>query len=250
MTRVLGLLGLIALAAAFSAPAATSGGYSAFLDSHMSPHAIAVDARGRAVVAGVSGARAFVRKLSADGESAVFTTWLGAEPGYARTEVTAVAVDRAGNAYVTGRTSEKTFRITRGAFRDIGAVARGDAAAFIVKLSAETGAVVYKALLVAGTGRGIGVDFAGRAWVAGTTGDSRLATSPDAFQSKAPNRASAFLIELDPDGRHMLYATYIGGADAPSSVDGLAVDPGGNVYLAGTTASSAFPSRRPIQMKA
>ena len=238
MTRVLGLLGLIALAAAFSAPAGTSGGYSAFLDSHMSPHAIAVDARGRAVVAGVSGARAFVRKLSADGESAVFTTWLGAESGYARTEVTAVAVDRAGNAYVTGRTSEKTFRITRGAFRDIGAVARGDAAAFIVKLSAETGAVVYKALLVAGTGRGIGVDFAGRAWVAGTTGDSRLATSPDAFQSKAPNRASAFLIELDPDGRHMLYATYIGGADAPSSVDGLAVDPGGNVYLAGTTASS------------
>ncbi len=216
----------------------------------MSPRAIAVDARGRAVVAGVSGARAFVRKLSADGERVVFTTWLGAESGYARTEATAVAVDRAGNAYVTGRTSEKTFRITRGAFRDIGALAQGDAAAFIVKLSADTGAVVYKALLVAGTGRGIGVDFAGRAWVAGTTGDSRLATSPDAFQSKAPSRASAFLIELDPDGRHMLYATYIGGADAPSSVDGLAVDPGGNVYLAGTTASTAFPTRRPIQVKA
>jgi hypothetical protein len=94
------------------------------------------------------------------------------------------------------------------------------------------------------------VDFAGRAWIAGTTGDSRHATSPDAFQSKAPSDASAFLIELDPDGRHMLYATYIGGADAPSSVDGLAVDPGGNVYLAGTTASTAFPTRRPIQLKA
>jgi hypothetical protein len=119
-----------------------------------------------------------------------------------------------------------------------------------VKLSADTGAVVYSALLVGGTGRGIGVDFAGRAWIAGTTADSRLATSPDAFQSKAPSDASAFLIELDPDGRHMLYATYIGGADGPSSVEAMAVDPGGNVYLAGTTTSTAFPTRRPIQVKA
>jgi hypothetical protein len=230
--------------------AATSSGYTASLDSQMSPRAIAVDARGRAVVAGMSGTRAFVRKLSADGRRVVFTTWLGPESGYARAEATAVAVDRAGNAYVTGRTSQKTFRVTRGAFRATDAFAQADAAAFVVKLAADTGAVVYSALLVGGTGRGIGVDFAGRPWIAGTTGDSRLATSPDAFQSTAPSDASAFLIEVDPAGRHMLYATYIGGADAPSSVDALAIDPGGNVYLAGTSASAAFPTRRPIQVKA
>ena len=67
MTRALALTGAIALAAVTTVAAATSGGYSAFLDSQMSPRAIAVDARGRAVVAGVSGARAFVRKLGADG---------------------------------------------------------------------------------------------------------------------------------------------------------------------------------------
>jgi len=250
MTRALALTGAIALAAATTVAAATSGGYSAFLDSQMSPRAIAVDARGRAVVAGVSGARAFVRKLGADGGRVVYTTWLGAEAGYSRTEAMAVAVDRAGNAYVTGRTSQKAFRVTKGAVRDTDAFAEGDAAAFVVKLSADTGAIVYSALLVGGTGRGIGVDFAGRTWIAGTTADSRLATSPDAFQSKAPSAASAFLIELDPDGRHMLYATYIGGADAPSSVEAMTVDPGGNVYLAGTTASTAFPTRRPIQVKA
>jgi hypothetical protein len=216
----------------------------------MSPRASAVDARGRAVVAGVSGARGFVRKLSADGGRVVFTTWLGAESGYSRTEATAVAVDRAGNAYVTGRTSQKAFRVTRGAFRDTDAFAEGEAAAFVVKLSADSGAVVYSALLLGGTGRGIGVDFAGRVWIAGTTADSRLPTSPDAFQSKAPSDASAFLIALDPDARAVLYATYIGGADGPSSVDALAIDPGGNVYLAGTTASAGFPTRRPIQVKA
>ncbi len=107
-----------------------------------------------------------------------------------------------------------------------------------MKLSADTGAVVYSALLVGGTGRGIGVDFAGRAWVAGTTADSRLATSPDAFQSKAPSAASAFLIELDPDGRHMLYATYIGGADAPSSVEAW------RSILAATSISRGRPRRR------
>jgi hypothetical protein len=250
MTRASALVGAIAIAVTASAAAATSSGYTASLEPRMSPRAIAVDARGQAAVAGVSGARAFVRKLSADGARAVFTSWLGAESSSARTEVTSVAVDRSGNVYVTGRTSQKAFRVTPGAFRDPDAFAQGDAAVFVVKLSGDKGAVIYSALLAGGTGRGIGVDFAGRAWVAGTTSDPRLATSPDAFQSKAPNDASAFLIELDADGRHAIYATYIGGANAPTSVDALTVDSGGNVFLAGTTASTAFPTRRPIRVKA
>lgn len=249
MTRAWTLFGAMALAST-TAAAASSTGYTVSLPSQMSPRAIAVDARGRAVVAGISGSRAFVRKLSPAGDRVVFTTWLGAESGYSRTEAVAVAVDRAGNAYVTGRTTQKAFRVTEGAVRDTDAFAQGDAAAFVVKLSGETGAVVYSALVVGGTGRGIGVDFAGRTWIAGTTGDSRLPTSPDAFQSTQPSQGSAFLIEIDPDGRHMLYATYVGGANAPSSVDALALDSAGNVYLAGTTASTAFPTRSAIQAKA
>jgi hypothetical protein len=249
MTRVL-LLVVTSLCTSISAAAAPASGYTASLERTLSPRAIAVDASGRAVVAGVSGARAFVRKLSADGSRAVFTTWLGAEPGYARTEATAVAIDRTGNVYVTGRTSQRTFRTTRGAVWELDAFAHSDAAVFVVKLASETGAVVYSAILAGGTGRGVGVDFAGRAWVAGTTGDPRIATSLDAFQSTAPTSASAFLIALDAGGRHVLYSTYIGAPDGPSSVNALAVDSGGNVYLAGTTSSAAFPTRNPIQVKA
>jgi hypothetical protein len=239
---------VVSVAAGGAAPS----GYSINLERGLSVRAITVDVHARAVVAGVAGSRAFVRKLSADGGKPVFTTLLGGRTGNrdANTEAAAVAVDRSGNVYVTGRTTSHNFRTTSGTFQASDALAQSHSAVFVVKLDAESGAIVYSAILSGGVGRGIGVDFAGRAWVAGSTTDPRMFTSPDAFQSTPSGTESAFLMALGADGRHVLYSTYIGGAGGANAARALAVDTGGNVYVVGTTGSSAFPVRRALQGKA
>ena len=48
-----------------------------------------------------------------------------------------------------------------------------------------------------------------------------------------------FVAKLDPTGTNILYSTMIGATTA-DSLGGMAVDPAGNVYIAGTTASAAL----------
>jgi hypothetical protein len=251
---------LLCLAALVCAPRLASGEistapvYTTYLGqaAEWSPRGIAVDARGRAVVVGVVAARAVIRKLSANGKTPIFTAFLpGRADGDAQSpsEATAVAVEQSGNVFVTGFTETRRFPATAGAFRASDGFANAKRVAFVTKLSGDTGAILYSSILAAGEGRGIAVDFAGRAWITGTTNHARLLTSPDAFQSVPPATESAFLVELDADGRHVLYSTYLGGPGLSTRANGIAVDPGGNVYVVGTTDSTAFPVRRALQPK-
>src|SRR5204863_475129 len=91
-----------------------------------------------------------------------------------------IAVDGAGNAYVTGYTDSTaaTFPETTGVFQ---AGNPGGADAFVAKVSPAGSALVYAGFLGgSGTdvGYGIAVDGAGNAYVTGST-DSTAATFPE-----------------------------------------------------------------------
>ncbi len=80
----------------------------------------------------------------------------------------------------------------------------------------------------------IATDAQGNVYVAGST------TSPDFPVDSgifAPIPATVFLTKLDPTLSQILFSTLIG----PGSVSAIAVDPAGNVFLAGTTQSPSFP---------
>ena len=82
----------------------------------------------------------FVTKLNADGSALLYSTYLGGN-GFDRAE--AIAVDDAGNAYVTGRTSSGDFPMAN----PLQPANNGGSDAFVTKISADGSALVYSTYL-------------------------------------------------------------------------------------------------------
>jgi len=124
---------------------------------------ISVDSSGNAYITGVAGSSdfpttegafqrtqkasedAFVAKLSSDGSSLVYSTYIG---GTANDLSEGIAVDRSGSAIITGHTKSNDFPTTPGAFQERWAV--NSESAFVSKLNASGSALVYSTFM-AGT---------------------------------------------------------------------------------------------------
>ena len=218
--------------------------------------AIAVDSAGNAYIAGTTSstdfpvsagayratpAESFVAKLNADGSALLGSTYVsGAEPA-------GIAVDAAGNAFVTGTTTLMgRFAATPGALQTI---SPGDIDAFVLKLNSSLGTALYSTFL-GGTlpdwGYGIAVDAEGNAYVTGTT--ELDAKSPEggfpvtggSYSRRNPG-TDAFVSKLSPDGSRLLASSVFGGPDTDVGL-AVAVDGRGDVYVGGWTGSSNFLS--------
>lgn len=260
---------------AFVAKLSADGGaleYSTFLcgTGDDSPSGIAVDAAGNAYVAGTTGSSdfptvnplqgsrlggpvaltGFVSKLSPDGSSLLYSTYLG---GSGSDAIGGIALDGLGNVYVTGETASEDFPTTAGVLQERSGsrlCSFGCTDAFVTKLDASGSALVYSTYLFGELddgGYGIAVDGAGNAYVVGVT-NSAYFPIRDAFQSS--NRGTdAFVAKLSPDGTRLVYGSYLGGSRMGRSPrtgwdhgSGIAVDATGKAYVAGYTQSYDFPT--------
>jgi hypothetical protein len=187
---------------------------------------------------------AFVTKLNPAGSALVYSTYLG---GSGNDFGIGIAVDSAGNAYVTGTTDSTNLPTTLGAFdRSFNG---GSADIFVTKLDPTGSAVVYSTYL-GGSGferpNGIAVDSAGNAYVMGRGVSANFPTTAGAFQTVAPggdagNPQDAFVTKLNPAGSALVYSTFLGGNRNDEGV-GLALDSAGNAYVTGFTSSTNFPT--------
>ncbi|MEW6747294.1 MAG: hypothetical protein AB1486_31575 [Planctomycetota bacterium] len=139
----------------------------------------------------------FVAKLSADGSSLLYGTFLG---GTKRDGAYAMALDVSGAAVVTGGTASGDFPTTPGAYdRRFG----GYLDAFVAKLSADGSSLLYGTFLGAGDGsdegRAVAVDASGAAVVVGDT-DGDVPTTPGACDPMHRMRryGDAFVVKLVP----------------------------------------------------
>jgi hypothetical protein len=233
---------------------------------------IAVDAGGNAYVAGNAGpgfpttagayqtssgafTSAFVMKLSSDGSAADYSTFLSGGNSSDVDYAESIAVDKNGNAYLTGFAGSSTFPVTAGAFQSNNA---GTHDAFFTVLNSSGSALLYSTYLGgAGNDEGfrIAVDSAGMAYIAGMTASSDFPVSSGAFQTVFGGGASdGFVAKLDPTksgSASLVYATYLGGSGDDNLIAFpwgiLAVDNLGNAYVTGGTSSTNFPTVRPLQ---
>ena len=88
---------------------------------------------------------------------------------------------------------------------------------------------------------GTAVDPEGNIYVVGTTDSLNFPSSAGVVQSTLNSGKDVFVTKLKPNGRDVVYSTYIGGSldDYGASI---AVDNDGSVYITGTTLSSNFPT--------
>ena len=233
--------------------------YSTYLGGTSDDHgaAIAVDATGSAYVTGSTysadfpvanawqsiiggGQDAFVARLSADGNSLLFGTFLGGSGGSLGYPESGqgIALDGLGNAYVAGVTSSSNFPL----LHPLQASRRGSSPdAFVAKVTAA-GSLSYSTYL-GGTGvdmaNAIAVDASGSAYVVGQTFSSDLPVV-NAYQTSSGGDYDAFFAKLSPTGDSLASLTYLGGAGSDTAT-AVALDPTGNVYIAGWTLSANFP---------
>ena len=183
---------------------------------------------------------AFVTKLSPEGDALVYSTYLGGRVGES------IAVDKEGNAYVTGRTVASELPTTEGSFQpDL--INHLDA--FVTKLNREGSALIYSTHLGGGDadiGTAIAVDVDGNAYVTGYTESSDFPTTPGAVDTGYNGGIDAFVTKLNAAGSDLAYSTFLGGDNADRGMD-IAVDVEGNAYVTGETSSSDFPTLDALQ---
>lgn len=91
----------------------------------------------------------------------------------------------------------------------------------------------------------VATDSNGNVYVTGWT-DSVSFPVASPFQATNGGGVDAFVLKLNSAGNTRLYATYIGG-NGDDRAYGIAVDSGGNAYVTGSTTSTNFPLRAPVQ---
>ena len=191
---------------------------------------------------------AFVSKLNTSGTALVYSTYLG---GDKRDEGQAIAIDAAGNAYVTGLTLSFNFP-TANAIQPVNNAVAGVAEeAFVSKLNASGSALVYSTYLGGGSGevaQGIALDAGGNAYVTGVTGSTNFPTV-NPVQNALSGGSDAFVTKVNAAGTAFAYSTYLGGSASGGDEQGIdiAVDSAGIAYVVGLTGSTDFPTVNPFQ---
>lgn len=186
---------------------------------------------------------AFVAKVNAEGTGLIYAGYIG---GSGKDEGYGIAVDRTGNAYVTGAagSDEHTFPVAGGPGLTYG----GEDDAFIAKVNADGTGLIYAGYIGGSNfdyGSSVAVDNTGSAYVTGYTGSNEFSFPVTAGPDLTFNGGDqdAFVAKVNPDGTALVYAGYIGGSGAFDRGQGIAVDRSGNAYVAGRTNSTheTFP---------
>jgi hypothetical protein len=190
------------------------------------------------------GGHAFATKYSPAGV-VLYSTYLGGNStdyGYG------IAVDSAGDAYVTGYSDSGTFTGAPAGGAQTANNGNGDA--FVAKLNPSGSALLYFTFLGGANldeAKSIAIDGSSppNAYIAGYTSSTGLATA-SAAQTTLAGGQDGFIAKLNGAGTAFTYVTYLGG-NRTDQINGITVDSSGNAYVAGQTESNNFPSVSAIQ---
>ncbi len=216
--------------------------------------AMSIDSQGYTYVAGVTNSAqfptvpgsydtdgkgdrsAFVSKLSQDGSTLIWSTFLG---GGADDQANAIALGPDNDVFVAGMTKSTDFPSTARFGREL-----ERSIAFVARLSADGGSLRYGVLFGGEKDdviSAVTVDPSGNAYVTGSTSSDEYFPLRNAFDSDYNGGIDAFLLALNPAGDALLFASYLGGNGHDAGQD-VSLSAEGSVILCGNTESENFPA--------
>ncbi len=195
----------------------------------------------------------FVTKLNAAGSAILYSGFIGE---YDDVFAQAIAVDQDNNAYITGIVSPDftptvtitppaepppPYPITASAFQPT--IVGNNA--FVMKIGSIGNNILYSSYLggsIEDIGYGIGLDSSANVYITGLTYSPDLATTAGSLQPAYAGAGDAFVAKVNTNASgaaSLNYLTYLGGVGLDQG-NAIAVDPAGNSYVAGSTASTTF----------
>jgi photosystem II stability/assembly factor-like uncharacterized protein len=183
----------------------------------------------------------YLTKFNSTG-AVVYSTYLGGgDDDYALD----VAVDAAGNVYLTGYTSSPDFP-KQNPLQPTLASVNGDA--FVTKFNADASALIFSTYLGGGgedLGWGIALDGSQNVYLTGYTRSTNF-PKQNPLQSAYGGSVDGFVTKLNAAGSALVYSTYLGGSSTEESSD-IFVNAAGESYVVGYTSSANFPTVNPLQ---
>jgi hypothetical protein len=183
----------------------------------------------------------FVSKINPAGTALLYSGFVGGGGDDAAYDI---AVDESGSAFLAGKTGSTDFPVVGGPDLDF----NGINDAFIAKLTPDGSGFIYAGFIGGSDwdwGYRVAVDEDGYAYVAGDTlSDPNLEKFPVLIGPDLTYNGAwdSFVAKVNPSGTALVYSGYLGGNNDELTW-GIALDPEGNIYISGETASSeaTFP---------
>lgn len=204
----------------------TSGAYQKSAGTYSCPYEQFADGQAQVVT-----------KLNPQGSALVYSTYVGHGCDYG----SGIAVNAAGQAFITGQTQDSAYPVTAGAAQSkFGGVVDG----FVTALNASGSGLVFSTFLggpLADFANAIALDSSGNAYITGST-DGAFPTTANAYQRDVTNNGynHGFIAKLSPQGKSLVYSTYVNDA-SNISFNAIAVDKSGNAYVTGYTDGKQYP---------
>lgn len=231
-----------AAAAAFLLPLAAQAAQLSslqYLEPSFTPVAAASDAAGNLYIAGnsvldpASGKQAvLVVKLDPKRAAFLYETYINASAGES---ASGIVVDQAGNAFIAGTTLSPDFPTTQGGQIASPPSGSGDSRPFLVRLSPN--GILETSIVFGGPGAAAALQLTSRntAIVTGMSTANSFPSTPGAYHAQ-DTTSKPFIVEIDPAKPAIVFAaTGVGGS-------AIALDPSGNIFVAGATTDLSYPT--------
>jgi PKD repeat protein len=179
----------------------------------------------------------YVAKFSSDGTTLIYATYVG---GSVYDTVTAIDVDAAGCAYITGVAESPDFPVTNGTIRT---EHEGYTEAYIAKISPDGSKLEYSTFLGGAETEGaedLIVDReTGECLVVGWTRSQNFPTTEGAYD-RDPTGWDAFICGINRNGTALRFSSFLGG-ESQDRAQEVTLDNSGNIVVCGFTSSDQFP---------